>query len=1112
MRIGLRVSVRFDDILEKSSPEKADKLEYFRKKILDHLSKLEKEEEETVNKALELEERMVKGGFPVGTIHTYNGVRHIKMPDGKWRPKYDNHTRGAKMALSVLKKRIAAAKDEHEMLQLCLLNRDRFSGKDGNPLPFMQELHNYVEEQKTVKAKAALPKINEAKLKEIQADFESGKMGYDEAKKLVHEEGGLPKTVHPRWLKSDETKKREAAIIERRDNDRAFVKTLPKNQQYRAERWIAEKEYKFSRGVKSVSAFVNEQFKAGTLKLDPAPVEDGGGVNGYNIGKYGRLYAEYLLKKDGKGKTPDHEKSEPEPDIDTSKQYLSYSGKDPVRVQFSKNKDDEYYTYWQMPSNGDKSKKVAINEAVTADQIKHWVNQNKERLQKMDEQKPEPADHEESEDEKRHNRSEAMRGNQNAYKGGTDDSRFDKVKDDFNNERIDYKDAVKEIMAIDPKMSEKDAEKIVNKEKMKRLREEYKEYHDVGTVTDKARQLMAEIESKTGYKAVTGSYDGKRGMFHFFDGDSKEMLIAPWGSGNNGFDITLVKDNEWTDSTCIKYKGVPFMSDAAISRIAEAVNNFGKSPQKEGTYSNYNDIGDDFSNGKLSIVEADEEMKKLRKYQADNMPNGPLGGPITRPPPPVINGIDFGSWNFAADQVRALQEGRATKEEVESLLKHKVYDGIRDKVIKEGLSGSQNTESENPAAELFQTIQEKYKSAKAVEGDDDEVQVGKESLPGKWKLVEADTPTASHDETTFQKTPGFPANADGTSINDRDYEHFQANKEAVLNIASDYDGRALKFDSPIVVTTDGIVISGNNRTMSSKIAAKKGTDTKYIEALKKRAKKFGFSEDQVGQFKNPRIVFEVEQKGGYSTQQFAKFNESGKKEQGPTEKAAKISKMIKPEMIEAVAKKIDEFDTLGDLYRDLNASRQIYTLFKDAGLIGENEAGRYFENSVLTDDGKTFIETALLGTVINENNLRGFNRPGCKSIRATLMRALIPLVENKGMTGFSINKELNEAVDIAMQVAINKDQFNSVDEFARQQSMFEKFDPVAVELAKKMEGTQKAFAEFMRGMNGGLRVAANGEADIFLGKVESKEEILGRFLPIKKAITELLNEIKGFFG
>ncbi|MDR2701107.1 MAG: hypothetical protein LBB72_01590, partial [Spirochaetaceae bacterium] len=113
---------------------------------------------------------------------------------------------------------------------------------------------------------------------------------------------------------------------------------------------------------------------------------------------------------------------------------------------------------------------------------------------------------------------------------------------------------------------------------------------------------------------------------------------------------------------------------------------------------------------------------------------------------------------------------------------------------------------------------------------------------------------------------------------------------------------------------------------------------------------------------------------------------------------------------------------------------------------------------------------------------------------------------------YSINKELNEAVDIAMQVAINRDKFKSVSEFALQQNMFEKVDRVSVELAKKLEGTQKAFSEFMQKMNGSLKYAANGEADIFLGDVESKEDILGRFLEIKKAVIEVLNGIRELEG
>ena len=411
----------------------------------------------------------------------------------------------------------------------------------------------------------------------------------------------------------------------------------------------------------------------------------------------------------------------------------------------------------------------------------------------------------------------------------------------------------------------------------------------------------------------------------------------------------------------------------------------------------------------------------------------------------------------------------------------------------------------------IEAIREKYQSSKSIEGDEDEIYVGKEAIQGKWKLVEADAPSASHDEMTFHKTEGFPTDINGSTINDRDYEHDTAAQETVLDIAADFDGRALGFDSPIVVTQDGVVTSGNNRTMSSKLAARKGTDTKYIEALRKRAKKFGFSADDVAQFKHPRVVFETEHTGDYTTSEFAKYNESGKKAMNPVEKAVKVSKMIQPQTIEDVASIIGEFDTMGDLYADKKASQSIFNTLIQSNIIQKTDLPQYYSDNTVTASGKEFLETVLIGSVINETNIRNLNTEGGRSIRQKLVRAITPLIENKGMKGYSINKELNEAVGIAIEVAHHKDQFPNVEAFSKQQDMFRKLDPVSLELAKKLEGTQKGFAEFMLDMNGGLRPAANGEADIFLGECESKEDIVNRVLNIKKTVEKALSRFFKLF-
>lgn len=417
-----------------------------------------------------------------------------------------------------------------------------------------------------------------------------------------------------------------------------------------------------------------------------------------------------------------------------------------------------------------------------------------------------------------------------------------------------------------------------------------------------------------------------------------------------------------------------------------------------------------------------------------------------------------------------------------------------------------------PKKKGIDSIREKYQSSLSVEGDEDEIYVGKEAIQGKWKLVEADAPSASHDEITFHKTEGFPTAKDGSTVNDRDYEHDTAAQETVIDIASDFDGRALGFDSPIVVTQDGVVTSGNNRTMSSKIAARKGTDTKYIEALKKRAKKFGFSADDVAKFKHPRVVFETEHTGEYTTSEFAKYNESGKKAMNPVEKAVKVSKMIQPQTIEDVASIIGEFDTMGDLYADKKASQSIFNTLIQSNIIQKTDLPQYYSDNTVTASGKEFLETVLIGSVINETNIRNLNTEGGRSIRQKLVRAITPLIENKGMKGYSINKELNEAVSIAVEVAHHKDQFPNVEAFSKQQDMFRKLDPVSIELAKKLEGTQKGFAEFMLDMNGGLRPAANGEVDIFLGECESKEDIVNRVLNIKKTVEKALNRFFRIFG
>ena len=143
-------------LLIKSTPENR-KLVFnaIKAKILKHLEELEKKEGAELKKTFsELTGLLLKGGkgLPVGTIREWKGKKFIKIAQGKWRPKYDSVTRGAKLAISALKKKIELCEDEREMMALVLENRDRFSDKNGNPLPFVQQLSEFISQTQDKKA------------------------------------------------------------------------------------------------------------------------------------------------------------------------------------------------------------------------------------------------------------------------------------------------------------------------------------------------------------------------------------------------------------------------------------------------------------------------------------------------------------------------------------------------------------------------------------------------------------------------------------------------------------------------------------------------------------------------------------------------------------------------------------------------------------------------------------------------------------------------------------------------------------------------------------------------------------------------------------------------
>ena len=275
------------------------------------------------------------------------------------------------------------------------------------------------------------------------------------------------------------------------------------------------------------------------------------------------------------------------------------------------------------------------------------------------------------------------------------------------------------------------------------------------------------------------------------------------------------------------------------------------------------------------------------------------------------------TFDLSATKVNKINEllnsygDKKIEQNVKSVLNElKAYNG-REFTVDELLGKESEIEEHNNRSnekpKTLSDIRKHYETSKGITGRKKTVTLPNgDRIKCHYKLVEAETPTASHDEITFSPTQGFPQNENGKNINDRDYFNDRDAQESVRKIASNFNSLAL--ESPPIVTKDGIVISGNNRTMSSKLAARNGTDTKYLSSLKEDIDEYGLDEDDLKEFKNPRLILEVdeEHKGNYTTDEFAVFNKDTKKTMNNVEKAVKLTKTLNADKIKNVADCVNE--------------------------------------------------------------------------------------------------------------------------------------------------------------------------------------------------------------
>jgi len=405
-----------------------------------------------------------------------------------------------------------------------------------------------------------------------------------------------------------------------------------------------------------------------------------------------------------------------------------------------------------------------------------------------------------------------------------------------------------------------------------------------------------------------------------------------------------------------------------------------------------------------------------------------------------------------------------------------------------------------------------------------------EKHKSQFAIVDLDNIIASHNEETFYTSEGYPVSANGRNINDRNYRDDKNTQYIVKSYA-----RGLEPDRVIttsrtssgtpIITKDGYVISGNNRTMSIKLARKyypaKYND--YKKFLLEEAFAYGFDTGDIVEIlsnqivldrdnseltfngkkkymeiKNPilvRIDYDVAD-SDLNTKTLAKFNKDTKKSERPIDKAIKLSNVLNnsPNCLNAIADVIGDVETFSEFYSNIAPQKKLLNKFLECELILDIEIPMYFEGNTFNANGKNFIEQVLASSVLDEDSLIVSEQDGVKRLRQIIITSLPVLMANKQLKeGASLNYYLNKA--LVFQYNMIKGNFKFGD-FLKQTSMFtnERYDYKAVVLNRLLNVGRNVFKSTIANYN---QAIISEEAPSMFGDTKTKDEIFETIVSTK---------------
>lgn len=376
---------------------------------------------------------------------------------------------------------------------------------------------------------------------------------------------------------------------------------------------------------------------------------------------------------------------------------------------------------------------------------------------------------------------------------------------------------------------------------------------------------------------------------------------------------------------------------------------------------------------------------------------------------------------------------------------------------------------------------------------------GETKIKGHYEIVPAESLTPSHDvNNDYKKSEGFPTDAEGRTVNDRDYEHDKAAQQNTDQIARKYNGMAI--EQVPVVSDEGIVYDGNGRTMAGQKAAKEGTDGEYINDLLENAENFGFTREQIEQsgIEHSRLVMVTDERLPYDAATFAKFNRNEKKTQSNTEQAVAKAKTLTSDEVGAIVAEIEGNGSLDAFFNNSKAINDLVKTLVDKGIIGQNEVAQMIDSPErLSAQGREYVKNLLLGSIFKPETIRMLGIDS--TVKNKAINAIRSVMDNMKLGEFSLRDEIDQAIQLLYEA---RQGGNKVDTLLRTPDMFgedaaKRYPSISQMMALALEGKVSDFRDLLDEYNRIAKARNTGEGNMFEA-APTKEELINEYLNFKK--------------